>query len=72
MIGRLVKHCLTCADNETYDDARVLAVTAILVALGCTIYTVWRSGTFDMQAYGLGVGGLFAGLGGYMKLRGDA
>ena len=71
LLGRFLRDCLTCGDGATYDDARVLAVLAILVALGCTVYSTWHEGKFDIQSFGIGIGALFSGLGVHLKLRGD-
>ncbi len=57
-------------DNLTYDAIRVLAVAAVVVALGLTVYTVvMKDAAFDLQAYGIGLGVLFASVGAALKLK---
>ena len=54
-------------DNQTTDTGRWLAVLIVLTALGLAIYTVIvLQKPFDVQAFGLGMGGLLAGLGIYI------
>ncbi len=53
------------------DDGRIMAILAILVGLGLAVYSVvWERQVFSMQQFGVGVGALFAGVGGMFKLRG--
>ena len=54
------------------DDGRIGAMAAIFTGLGLAIYAVVHAHqVFDMQAYGIGIGALMAGIGGMLKLRGS-
>lgn len=64
-----IKHCLTEADNETYDLGRVLAALAILVGLGLEVFSVVYGKHFDMQGYGVGLGAIFVSVGAYLGLK---
>ena len=60
----ILKQLLTESDNVTHDIYRYLALVSILVGLGLMIYSVvWQGKEFDMQAFGVGVGALFTGVG---------
>jgi hypothetical protein len=62
----LVKHCLTGKDGETYDPARVVgypaALAGVTVFLFNSVYVVVHTKAFDPQAFGLGFGGVMAGV----------
>jgi hypothetical protein len=60
-------------DNFSLDAFRVLAVVAVLIGIGLEVFVViWRAGVgFDLQAYGLGIGGLLLAAGGALKLKAD-
>ena len=47
------------------------AVAAVLIGLGLEVFVViWRAGAgFDLQAYGIGIGGLLLAAGGALKLK---
>lgn len=66
---RLIREILTDYDNQTYDTARVLAV-GLIVALVCfqTVATL-KTGTFDPQAFGVGVASIVGALG--IAIAGD-
>lgn len=64
------RHCLTGADNKTFDIARVLAALSVLVFLGLAIYAVVKLGqAWDPQAFGVGLGAVFAAIGVCLKLK---
>lgn len=54
---------ITGDDDITLEPAYVWWALAILVGLALEIYAVVRGKAFDIQAYGLGMGGLLAGAG---------
>lgn len=56
-------------DNATYDVIRVLALASVVVGLGLEVYGVVCAKSFDMQAYGIGLGALFASVGAALKLK---
>ena len=59
--------------NGVPDDARITAMCAVFTALGLAIYAIVVKGqVFEMQAYGVGIGALYAGVGASFKLRGNA
>lgn len=66
----IITQLFTESDNVTHDLYRYLAVLAIAVGLGLSVYSVvWKSQPFDMLAFGTGIGSLFAGVGVALKLR---
>lgn len=72
-IKNFLQNISTGQDNETHDVARVLAIVAFLNALGLTIFdVVYRNVHFDIQAFGTGIGVLFAGLGAALFLKKDS
>lgn len=71
-MGKILTQLLTGKDGATHDVVRWLAVLSIVVGLGLAIYVVvWKSQPFDLQAYGLGIGAVFLGVGGALKLKAD-
>ena len=68
---RVVTDMFTGKNNVTYDAFRVLAVAAVVIGLSLEVFVViWRAGQgFDLQAYGIGIGGLLLAAGGALKLK---
>ena len=67
---------ITGKDNFTVDLVRVLALLAVTVGIGLAAFVViWKAlhpdatVTFDLIAYGTGIGGLFLAVGGALKLK---
>jgi hypothetical protein len=69
MIRDVFRQLLTESDNRTHDIYRYLAVGSIAVGLGLNIYAVVKGQPFDMQAFGIGTGALFAGVGVALGLK---
>lgn len=69
MLRDIARQLLTESDNVTHDLYRYLAVAAIAVGLGLSIYSVVKGQPFDMQTFGIGVGSLFAGVGVALGLK---
>ena len=67
----IITQLLTGRDNTTHDLGRYIAAASATTGLGLQVYSVWRGQVFDMQAFGLGVGALAAGLGAMLKLKAD-
>ena len=61
---------ITGDDNITLDPHFALGVLAVLIGLGLEGYAVVTGKGFVLQAYGLGVGALLAGMGAGKKLAG--
>lgn len=59
---------ITGDDNITIEPAYLWWAVSILVGLALEIYAVVFGKTFDLQAYGIGVGALLAGAGFGKKL----
>lgn len=54
------------------DDGRVAAFLTVMGFIACAVYSVAAKGhPFDPQAYGIGAGALFAGIGALFGLRKD-
>lgn len=66
---KLIRDILTDYDGTTYDTGRVLGVTVIAVMLLCEAAAVYRSGAFDVQAFGTGMAAVLAALG--VAIAGD-
>lgn len=69
MIRDVVRQLLTESDNRTHDIYRYPAVGSIVVGLGLNVYAVVKGQPFDMQAFGIGTGALFAGVGVALGLK---
>lgn len=64
---------LTETDNRTHDIFKYLALTTIMIAHGLQVYVVvWKGQPFDMQAFGIGVGVLFTGMGAALMMKPEA
>ncbi len=58
---KLLKDCFTAADGDSFDIGRVLWAQGVMVFLGLAIYSVVGQGhSFDMQAFGIGLGATLA------------
>lgn len=53
------------------DDGRVAAFLAVLGFIACQAYSVSKGHPFDAQAFGIGGGALFAGVGALFGMRGN-
>lgn len=60
---KIVKQLLTESDNETADLYKYLALLSVAVAIALSIYSVIQGQAWDAQSFGIGVGGLLAGVG---------
>ena len=65
---------LTESDNSTVDAIRVLALISVIIGLALQVWVVVRwigpvPQPFDFQAFGIGVGALFGGVGVALKLK---
>lgn len=69
VLSQFSRDILTGIDGESWDVGRVLWVLAFLVGIGLEIYSVLQKTPFDLQAYGLGVGGLLVAGGFSLKLK---
>lgn len=71
--SKILRHCLTDFDNETYDTGRVLAFGYFLSAM---LYSGWDliilHNAFNVQQYLLGGGTFLTGLGFYLFGDGKA
>ena len=71
---QLLKDIVTETDNVTVDLVRLLALAAVVVGLVLQIWVVIRwigpaPQVFDFQAFGIGLGGMFGGVGVALKLK---
>ena len=69
-----LKDMVTETDNKTTDVIRVLALLAVVIGLALQVWVVIRwtgpaPQPFDFQAFGLGLGATFAGVGAALKLK---
>lgn len=65
-MNTILTHMLTGIDGVTFDPARVIgygaAVAGVAVFLFNSVWSVTHLGAFDAQAYGIGFGGVCAGI----------
>ena len=66
-----IKQHLTLSDNNTYDLVRVLSIVAFAQFLGSELFVVYKSVSFDAQAFGIGLGAVIAGVGVALKFNPD-
>lgn len=75
-ISKFMKDCSTESDNATFDIFRIVFAISMLVFLGATLWTVFKSGAFSAQDFGNGFATLFgsgaAGTGIKSRLEGPA
>jgi hypothetical protein len=69
MIRKLLKDCLTGRDNETYDVVRVLILSGGLSFIFYAGVAVFKTGTFAMQDFGIGLGAILGGGGAGVGLK---
>lgn len=66
----ILRQLLTGADNSTHDFMRWLGLAGGITALALQVYVVVVKGaTFDMQAFGIGLGALLAAVGAALGLK---
>lgn len=66
-----LKQIITEPDNRTVCIARIMAIAGVGEFLVIAGKVALRTNTFDMQGFGLGFGGLLAGVGAALKLKKD-
>lgn len=66
---KLLKHCLTGIDGESYDVARVLLFLGGIAFIVYSGYHVWHNRSFDFQSYGIGLGSILGGGGAGIGLK---
>ena len=64
-----LKHCLTGADNSTYDIGRVLWALAFIIGMALNVYSIVAGKPFDLQNFGIGVGALLLAGGAAIKVK---
>lgn len=60
---------VTGKDNETWDVGRVGFILGLFVFLGNSMFSVYSSGVFNAQDFGIGFAGLAGGVGALLKLK---
>lgn len=62
----MIKQMMTGIDNATFDPARVIGYGAAVAGVATFLFnSAWaavHTGSFDAQAYGIGFGGVCAGI----------
>ncbi len=66
---KFAKDLVTTSDGESGDIGRLLWAAGVASAIVFTGFAVYKSGTFDIQAYGIGFGVLLAAGAGALKLK---
>lgn len=60
---KVIRDWFTESDNVTWCLARAMAAVAILSIIAAQVYALYQGKPFDPQAFGLGIGAGFAGVG---------
>jgi hypothetical protein len=63
-MSKILRDILTCKDNMTYDQIKILGLIGFIVYNMLAILDVIKSGGFEYLDYATGVGILFAAIGG--------
>ena len=67
---KFFKDILTEADGTSYCPARLLLIVGSIAFIFLSFYAVYHGKEFDPQNWGLGYGGLLAGGGGWILMKG--
>ena len=67
-----LKQIITEPDNRTICIVRLMSIAGVGEFLYLAAKTAMKAGAFDMQAFGLGFGGLLGGIGAALKLKKDS
>lgn len=67
-----LKQIITEPDNRTVCIVRLMSIAGVGEFLYLAAKTALKAGSFDMQAFGLGFGGLLGGIGAALKLKKDS
>lgn len=59
----------TESDGQSFDLIATLGALALVVAIGLQCYVSFKSGTFDIVQYSIGMGALLVSVGGGQKLK---
>lgn len=66
-----LKQIITEPDNRTVCIVRLMSIAGVAEFLYLAVKVTLKAGTFDMQSFGLGFGGLLGGIGAALKLKKD-
>lgn len=70
IIKKVLKDSTTGIDGVSYDLMKLFAAVGFFTAIGLQIFVVvWRNATFEISNFGTGLGILFVGLAGALKLK---
>lgn len=69
MFKKIINDVLTCKNNKTFDNGRVLAFLVVICYLIFAGYDVFMTHTFEYEQFGIGIGATFAGIGLNLKLK---
>lgn len=72
LIKKVCRDTLTEPDGTTFCPARAMALAATATGLGLAVVdVVVHKRPFDLQAFGIGSGALFAGTGALLQMKKD-
>lgn len=60
-VKKVIKDMATGLDGESYDIGRILMAIGFFSMVGFQGVSVFKTGTFDPQNFGIGLGGLLGG-----------
>ena len=63
---------ITEPDNKTFCPVRFLSIAAVVEFLALSVHVFYRTGAFDMQAYGVGFAALIGGVGIALGIKKDS
>lgn len=73
LIRKVARDTFTEPDGVTFCPARAMALGMTIAGIGLAVVdVVVHKHPFDLQAYGIGTGALFAGTGAMLQMKKDA
>lgn len=69
MIAKLIRDCLTCADNETFDQTRVLSVMSFFSYYGLSFMSAWLNHPWSAMDFSGGIAAMTVAFGINLRLK---
>ena len=70
VFSKVVKHCLTEKDGESFDIVKVLGAFGLLIYFGLSVYTViLNPSSFNYMNWGIGFGTVIGAIAGGTKIK---
>jgi hypothetical protein len=68
-MNKMITNMFTGIDNSTHDVIRILGFIGAVIFLGCTVYQVWITKSFDGTGFSTGFGALLGIISGSLKIK---